>query len=227
MTQNAVTTYFDEANSWELDKAARAEKSERRAWSITYLALILAAILAAGYCFLLPLKTTEPFLVRVDSETGVPDIVTMLKEETIGFNEVMDKYWLAQYIEARETYDWQTLQHDYDRTVLLSCPNVGKEYVAQFEGPDALDRRFGKDVKATVHVVSVVPQKDGTGLVRFTKLVKRVDDLTNTVKPQHFLAVVAYNYSNATRLKESDRLQNPMGFQACSYRPSPEMVESK
>jgi type IV secretion system protein VirB8 len=216
----------DEAMDWEASKTLARERSERRAWTVAIASAIMTVLSWLAIVLMMPLKTTEAYVVRVDNATGVPDIVTAMEDKKVTGDEVMDKYWLAQYVLARETYDWHTLQQDYDKVGLLSSPNVGKEYAEQFEGKEALDKRYGEKIRATVKVISVVPSGADTGTVRFIKTTKRVDE-EGPGTATSWVATVAFEYRNPSIIKESQRLVNPFGFQVLSYRVDPEMIGGK
>jgi len=216
----------DEAMDWEASKTLARERSERRAWTVAIAAAIMTVLSWLAIVLMMPLKTTEAYVVRVDNATGVPDIVTAMEDKKVTGDEVMDKYWLAQYVLARETYDWHTLQQDYDKVGLLSSPNVGKEYAELFEGKEALDKRYGEKIRATVKVISVVPSGADTGTVRFIKTTKRVDE-EGPGATTSWVATIAFEYRNPSIIKESQRLVNPFGFQVLSYRVDPEMTGGK
>ncbi len=211
------------ALNWEAARIHSVEKSERRAWGIAMAAVVCAVLLVVAIALMLPLKQNTPYVIRVDNTTGVPDIVTAMDTKGVGFDEVMDKYWLAQYVRARETFDWYTIQKDYDTVGLLSSPRVGQEYAGLFEGKDAIDKKYGNQVRVTVEIVSVVPNGKGIGTVRFMKTMKRVDDQNAPGTVTKWVATVAYEYRNPSLIRESARLVNPFGFQVLSYRVDPEM----
>lgn len=217
---------FDEANEWEASRTEGIEKSERRAWRVAFCAIFVAIIAVAAVAMMVPLKETVPYLVRVDNTTGVPDLVSVMTTKNVTGIEVMDKYWLANYVRARENYDWYTLQHDYDTVRLMSAQNVGQGYAKQFEGPDALDKKNGKTVRTTISIISVVPTGPNTGTIRFIKTTKRVEEegQPGTGTTTKWIATVGFEYVNAPT-KESDRQVNPVGFQVLSYRVDPEMAE--
>lgn len=215
---------FEAANDWEASRIETIEASERRAWKVAMAAIIHGILAWIVVATLFPLKETIPYLYRSDTKTGVPDLITVMTDKQVSGDEVMDKYWLAQYVRARETYDWYTLQHDYDTVGLLSSPPVGAAYAQLFEGKDALDKKYGQSVRATVQIVSVVPDANTrTATVRFIKTTKRVDqEGPETVT--RWVATIAYEYRSTARIKESARLVNPFGFQVLSYRVDPELV---
>lgn len=220
--KSATQKVIDAGNDWEASRIEATEKSERRAWKVAGAFGVGFVLSTVALVLVMPLKETIPFLLTVDDKTGVPDIVTMMDEKGVSYSEVMDKYWMAQYVRAHETYDWYTLQNDYNTVGLLSSPNVGAEYAALFEGKDALDKKYGSGVKALVKITSVVPTGRGTGTVRFSKTTKRVDD-SGPGTTVRYVATISYEFVSASRLLESQRLINPFGFQVRSYRVDPEL----
>jgi len=214
---------FEAANDWEASRIQAIEASERRAWKVAIGAVIVAVLAWLVVVMLLPLKETIPYIYRTDTKTGVPDLITAMTDKQVTGDEVMDKYWLAQYVRARETYDWYTLQNDYDTVGLLSSAPVGAAYSQLFEGKDALDKKYGKSVRATTQIVSVVPDvSNRTAAVRFTKTTKRIEQ-EGPETTTRWVATIAYEYRSTARIKESARLVNPFGFQVLSYRVDPEL----
>lgn len=216
-------TQFEAALDWEAGRIGMIEKSERRAWVVALTAVAVTALSWLAIVLMMPLKETVPYVIRVDNTTGVPDIVTTMQDKRIGYDDVMDKYWVAQFVRARETYDWYTLQKDYNTVGLLSSPNVGKEYANLFEGSEALDKKWGKTYRTTVEVVSAVPNGRGIATVRLLKTASRADD-ANTKQVTKWIATVGYEYHNPSHMKETLRMINPFGFQVTSYRIDPELT---
>jgi type IV secretory pathway component VirB8 len=225
-TPTSEKTVFDAAIDWEASRVHTIEQSERRAWLVAMVAIGVSVLAIAAIAMMMPLKESVPYVIRVDNTTGVPDIVTAMTDKKITGDEVMDKYWLAQYVRARETYDWYTLQRDYNTVGLLSSANVGAGYAQLFEGKDALDKQYGKTMRTTVDILSVVPTGKNTGTVRFIKTTKRLDQEGSPGTVTKWVATLAYEYRNTALIKESARLVNPFGFQVLTYRVDPEMVGS-
>lgn len=218
---NAPSVY-DEALNWEAAHVRLVEKSERRAWKIAGAFGTITVLLGIGIAGMLPLKQHVPYLVRVNAQTGAPDILTSLDEKSVSYDTVMDKYWLSQYVIARETYDWYTLQKDYETVGMLSSPSEGQSYASQFQGDKALDKQYGSNVRTSVTIVSIVPNGKGIGTVRFAKTTKRTNE-TGDGETTHWIATIGYQYVNPSLMSESARLTNPLGFNVTSYRVDPEM----
>jgi len=219
---NAST--FREAADFDAQRTAMYEASEHRAWSMVRLLAVIAVLAVLSAVLVAYLKEdAQPMIVRVNQTTGQVEVITVLKDTRITYEDAMDKYWLAKFVRARETYDWYTVQDDYDRTRALSHPFVFKPYAALFSGENALDKKLGQSIRVTVDVISVQPNGSGTALVRFNKATARIDS------PDHktvatYIATVAYEYANPSKLNVNDRQQNPIGFQVVSYRADEEFA---
>jgi len=221
--QSKMHEYFGESNNWEASQRSNLQKSESRAWKIVYVACGMTLLSWMAIVLMMPLKESIPFVFRVDNTTGVIESVTSIKGKKVTVDDVMNKFWLAKYVRSRETYDWYTLQEDYDTVGLLSSDDTGKAYAVQFNGNDALDKKYGKATRVTVSIISAVPTSASTGTVRFSKTVKRVDD-DGPGTTSKWVATIGFEYKSSAFIKESQRLINPFGFQVLSYRVDPEMV---
>lgn len=217
---NREREYQQEALDWEASRVEVLERSAQRAWTVAGAAGVMTLLSWLAIVLMMPLKETVPYVVRVDNATGVPDIVTTLKDKQVGYDEVMDKYWVATYVRARESYDWYTLQTDYNTVNLLSDPKVAVDHNKQFDGPNAPDKKYGNGTRINTKISSIVLDGRGTATVRFSRVAKRLAEGTEEVS--RWVATIAYEYRNTASIKESLRLTNPFGFQALTYRVDPE-----
>lgn len=95
--------YFAEAKGWNADQLRSAERSRRLAWGVAAFASIVATVAVGAVAALAPLKSVEPFVVRVDRSTGAVDVMTALRsEKPLTYDEAVTKHFLAQYVRARE-----------------------------------------------------------------------------------------------------------------------------
>jgi type IV secretion system protein VirB8 len=219
-----------DALEWEAQRIFMIEKSERKAWYIAYAAFGVLALSWMAIVLMLPLNREKPYMVRVDNITGAVEIVTTLNDKRVTYDDIIDKYWIAKFVRAREKYDWYTLQNDYKEVGMLSTSEVGKEYAALFDGSDAMHKVYSKQFRVVVDVLSVVPTGNGTATVRIAKTIERLDanpaDGSKSKNVKKYIATVGYEYRNPSKISESLRLVNPLGFQAKSYRLDPELVST-
>lgn len=213
---------FNKAISWEDSTASQQARSERRAWRVVGIMGCVIVALAAAIVVMMPLKENTPYVWLVDEKTGRPELMTAIDAENVSLGEANDKYWLAQYVQARETYDWYTIQKDYDTVGLMSSPEVGTAYSKLFEGEDAIDRKYGQSVRETVKILSVVPAGKNIGTVRFSKSQQRTTDAGSSTT-QVWIATIGYEFRPGTYGRESTKLVNPFGFRVTSYRADAEL----
>ena len=212
--------FVQSANEFEKSRIQSVKRFSKISWSITFISLIVTVLSLFAVAMMSPLKTVEPFVIRVDNNTGATDIVTTLKNAEESYGEVVDKYWLNQYIRYRESYDWYTVQANYDAVMLLSNP-AEQTAIAGFMDSEAAPYKIFKDrYRVNVRVLSTswVGQ---TAQVRFEKTVVPLNSPDDAAAPSRFMATISYGYNNAPQA-EKDRLINPLGFQVVHYRVDPE-----
>ncbi|HDS1667636.1 virB8 family protein [Stenotrophomonas maltophilia] len=212
-----------DARTWEAKRVLAVERSERRAW-LTAGGLGVAVVsMAVAIAVMLPLKTTEVRVVRVDQSTGYVDYLTTATSTPREVEMVLDDHFLDGYVRSYESYDWYVLQQDYDRIGLYSSSSVGRDYAAKFSGSQDLTKVYGSNWKETVEILSISrsPSSDSIANVRFRKTKKRVDD-QGPGESRVWLAVIAFTKKPDEKAPESIRRLNPLGFTVTSYRAYPE-----
>ena len=223
-----INQYLAEAKGWDADISVQIKRSERRAWNCCILFTVIAVLQGGGLLCLLPLKTIEPFVIRVDNNSGLVDVVSTLTSHgnvKLKAQEALDKYWLGQYVQHRESYQWQTRSYDRKLIALLSADNVQQDYGAETDpkaNPQAPLNIYGQtaQVHTRIYAISFIAHDNVTGesqttaLVRYSKQVKRVGEVHPVT---HWVATITFVYRNAPMQLEDRRL-NPLGFQVVSYR---------
>ena len=214
--------YLEESRGLERDYLDELVRSKRAAWRVAAAAGVLVILALGAVVAVMPLKRVEAFVLRVDNATGSVDMVTTLRDGQTTYGEAVDKYFLNKYVLNRESYDYDTVQTAYDTTVLLSSPEVQREYLAVFEGPTARDKVLSNHTRIVVRVRSITPgTSKNTAVVRFSATRKQLNGAPDA--EENLVATIGFRYVGAA-MREQDRLVNPLGFQATSYRVDPEVV---
>jgi len=221
----AASDVYQEAANWETCRLEEAQKSESRAWKVAGCSVAVSAMLAVAIVVVMPLKENIPYVVKVDA-AGAVDIMTTLKDKAMSYDEVIDKYWLAKYVRAYESWEYYTAQEDYDFIGLTSSSEVAKQYAMLFQGPRAIDQVYGQQYMVKTKIVSVVPQGNGIAQVRFEKNVKPRQNPEADGQTSKWIATIGYEYKKVAKMKESQRLLNPLGFNVQSYRIDAEMIDA-
>ena len=81
--------YLKETQTWETDKVQEIIKSRKTAWIIAICSFIVACMAVLAVAALTPLKTVQPFVIRVDNATGIVDVVESLKDGKANYDEVL------------------------------------------------------------------------------------------------------------------------------------------
>lgn len=215
---------------FEASVIAMVKRSERRAWIVAMVSLFITVCLVAAIVYMLPLKEKIPYLVTVDLKRSTSTI-THLREDMaysgIYSSEALNRSQVVRFVQAREGYDWDTInEHDWEFVAAMSNDGVKTLFVRQFDGsPRAPDKKWGRNVAIRVKVNSIVfhglDEEKGirpTGATarfekwRFDKSTGKSEYLSSHV------ATLAYQYKANLKMSDNLRLRNPLGFQVTAYK---------
>lgn len=211
------------ADSWSRSVTADLERSRRIAWIVACVAAAVALLLAIALVILLPLKTTVPYTLLVDRQTGYVEALAPLDAQVIGADEALTRSFLMQYVIARESFDPSDLQRNYRAVGLWSAGEARRRYLADMrsDGPANPLNALPPGARVEVTVRSVSSLGPNRSLVRFTSEQRgRSGALELT---ENWAAVIDWRYSGA-EMSAEDRLVNPLGFQVTRYRKDPETL---
>jgi type IV secretion system protein VirB8 len=214
--------------AWEIDRALILERSERRAWWVAGAGAVVGLIGIAAVFVQGPLRSIVEIPIVVDRVTGEATIQQRLSVETIPPMAALDKHNLATFVRAREGYSWMFLQRDFDQVARMAVPAVFADYIRQFEGDGALQKKLAASEDWRIQVVGVRLSAAGrTGnrgeaQVTYDKVVRLTDRNLPEVMTRHVASVV-YEYQPKVLAKEKDRIENPFGFVVVAYRSDPEI----
>ncbi|EPZ8799270.1 virB8 family protein [Campylobacter coli] len=209
---------FNSAMDYEASFRYLIEKSNKRAWLIAFISIFIAIISIIAVVLLTPLKTIEPYVIRVDNTTGMVDILTMLDEKEIKANEALDKYFISTYVKAREGYYYDLLNQDYLLTQLMSSEKVANEYRALYEGDNARDQILKNSNEVSVQILSIVLGNSNgvkTSTIRAKIITKNLN--TRGLSESTKVITLSYDYILA-KASEENRILNPLGFKVTNYR---------
>lgn len=219
--------YFQKARGWEDDIDALRLKSERRAWWVASVAVVIAGVAVTGLAVLAPLRRAVPYVFEVDKASGLVQFVAAADDRSVqGYGELLDKHWVQRYVLAREGYYYPLLQSDYDTTLSLSARDVARQYALLFEGSDSRDQVLGAHTEERIDILSITLNPDQVShkaVVRFAKTTRNLTQSAGDVR-QIFLATLSYKYEPGAFGQEKDLIRNPLGFKVTAYRVDPEIA---
>ncbi|KAB2675195.1 virB8 family protein [Brucella tritici] len=222
VTTDNLKSYFEKARRFDQDRMIQVERSNRLAWSIAIASGIVAGISILAVASLAPLKTVEPFVVRVDNSTGIVDVVSALSATAGTYDEAVTKYFAAKYVRGREGYVWSEAQENFRTIALLSTQAEQARFAATYRGsnPQSPQNVYGRSATVRINIVSIALINQNVASVRYMRSVTRGEEVRTT----HFVATLTYSYANAP-MSSTDRLVNPLGFAVSEYRADPEAID--
>jgi len=219
--------YVAEASRWDLDRSVLLRQSTRYAWWVAIAASALAALSATAVAMLAPLKRVEPFVIRVDSSTGIVDVVPGYTGNA-DLPEAVTRHLVTQYVIQRERYIAAIAESDYQQVGAFHSAAMNQQWAALWNrmNPDSPLNRFADGAHVRVQVKSVTFLKQGHGAaevlqVRYLTALQRSVGAAEDV--EHFVATLQVAFVPASadvRL----RALNPLGFKVLEYRREPEVA---
>ncbi|WP_160011077.1 virB8 family protein [Rhizobium sp. 18055] len=210
-----LSQYWQAGASWEVELYRKERRSRKIAWVIAAISGGVALASLSALNLLLPLHQFEPYVVSVDKTTGFIEIARALKPGDLAQDEAVTTANIVRYLRARETYSPRELKDNYDLAQLYSTAQASADLRREFEpsNPKSKDKVLGRDTRISVTVKSLSFLNKATATVRFSTETRR----ENTIRREHWVAVVRYRYTTAP-LKNEYRFDNPLGFQVVEYR---------
>jgi type IV secretion system protein VirB8 len=211
------------AASWATSVTEDLERSSRRAWIVAIIAALIALLEAVALVFLVPLKTTVPYTLLVDRQTGNVEALAPLDAQVVSPDAALTRSFLVQYVIARESFSMPSLQVDYRKVSLLSDRRVREAYQRSMNAatPSSPLAVLPQDATIRTQVKSVSMLAEGRALIRFQTF--RVHQGATPQPPEHWAAVVNFRYALA-EMSAEDRYINPLGFQVTAYRRDAETI---
>lgn len=211
-----LKSYFAEAQSWDRERFVAANRSRHLAWIVAGAASVIALVGIGSVAMLSPLKTVVPYVVTVDRSTGATEVTQQLRgDKSITYDEAVRKYFLANYVRAREGWIPQARQEYFNQVLALSAPEEQHRWIAFYkkDNPDSPQNQLtaGDTVFVSVRAVSFI--SPSVAQVRFTKRLERDAQATETPA----IATITFDVMSKPE-SEAGRYANPLGFQVKSYR---------
>ena len=208
--------YLQEAASWDAERALQAQRYARVAWRVAVGACLCVLALTGAFIALLPLKRIEPYLIRVDSRTGVVDVVPPYRGGT-DFGRTVARYFLMRYISVCERFDYAMAETDYEQCGVFNSNGLNQALYAHWARGNPHSplnvHRDGSTVSVRIEAVSFLGRTAGgarLAQVRFERIERQADG-TRKGSGQ-WIATLTYRFT-AAPASAAARRWNPLGFE--------------
>lgn len=215
------------ASAWDQDRVELAQLSARRAWWTAAAGWTCALASSIALASLAPMKTVEPYVVRVDRSTGVVDVVPLADRQAKPADLVI-RYFLTHYVLVCERFNFATAESDYAECGAFQTPKENQQRYARWNrgNPQSPLNRYkdGTTVEARVESINFLdpigaPKR--VAQVRYLTIRRPADGSIGTVA--HFVVTARFQFQ-APSSDPAVRQMNPLGFKIVDFHPEPEVI---
>ena len=222
-----LDVYFREASSWDADRIAECKHSRRVAWRVAGAGWMCAVACAGSLALLTPLKRVEPFVVRVDGNSGIVDVVPVYAGDA-PMDETVTRYFLTHYVMVCEGFNFASAENDYEECGAFHSAQRNQAWYAQWTTTNPASplnlHKDGSSVRAQVESVSFFRRGNGasdTAQVRYLKAERPAGGIQERVT--HWIVTIQYTYAEPAKDPKTRRW-NPLGFRIVDFRSEPEVL---
>ena len=225
VSAESLAGYFREAASWDADRLLQVRITARRACQVAAAGWICAVAMAVSLILLMPLKRVEPFLVRVESTTGIVDVVPVYAGKA-GLEQSVTRYFLSHYVNVCERFNFTTAESDYEECGAFHSAQRNQAWYALWNPANPASplnaHKDGSSVRVQVQAVSFFQRASGVNdlaQVRYLRAERQGNAAAERLS--HWIATIQYAYvapSNDPRV----RRWNPLGFKVLELTAEPE-----
>ncbi|MGH8298146.1 MAG: virB8 family protein [Steroidobacteraceae bacterium] len=226
-TDRALQGYLEEAASWDADRVAQAARAAAVAWRVAAAGWLCAVAGAVALALLMPLKRVEPYLIRVDSSTGVVDVVPVYTGNA-PLGEAVARYFLTRYITVCEQFDYAMAESDYEECGAFNSARLNQAMYAKWNranpGSPLNVHRDGSTETVRIESVSFFKRASGASdlaQVRYARIERQGDGAPGRVT--HWIASIEYRYGRPPDDPRT-RSWNPLGFEVLDLGIEPEVL---
>ena len=168
----------------------------------------MAAIAVGAVAVLTPLKTVQPYVIRVDNATGVVDVVPALRG-AVSESEAVTRYLVTQYVTARERYVPALAESDYEQVGAYHSPLMNQAWAALWnrsnpESPLNV-HADGSTVRVQVTAVSFLAPGSGRRDLAQVRFVRTRGEGGAGPRAGHYVATLQYAFGEPSK---DDRLRS-------------------
>lgn len=213
--------FLNESQELEVDFLNEILLSREKSWKILFIVSGISILSLATTLFVI-YRYSQPIpehILTINKDNGAVNVQEVsLLQATKTMDETLDTYWASEFVNRFMSYDFYTIQKNYDVINTMSSPNVANQYQELYKWgkSDAFDKKAEDREVITTTINSVLlDQKNSIATIRYTTTRKvRSNPLSD--EPIHFIATLSYEYENRM-MTAAERANNPLGFTVLSF----------
>lgn len=220
--------YWRESASWETDRTHQWRESARIWRWVAAAGWTCALGVTVAIVVMMPLKRVVPYVIRVDSSTGIVDVVPEY-DARVQPSEVVTRYLLTHYVSVCQRFNFAMAQSDYTECGAFHSQHRNELWYAQWKrsNPESPLNLYkdGSVVQVTVTSVTFLKGIDrdpGLAQVRYLRRIQPAGDAAEQIS--HWIASIRYEYVQPAK-DARQRTMNPLGFKIVDFHAEQEAVQ--
>ncbi len=216
------TESLDKDISWNSNRYSTVIAQRNILLLFTLILLVAISVSILAIFKISTSSTIEPFVIEIDKKSGIVQLVDPVTVKQYSADEVLNNYFISEYIKAREVFDSYNYNYNYYTKVrLFSSPNVYSEFSNYIKSQNMNDLfNLYSDAKGELKIRSIQKLGNDALQVRFSIEFTRKDGNSSR---KNKIVVMSYKYASL-EMNDQQRYINPLGFQVISYRVDDEYV---
>lgn len=181
---------------------------------ILLVSVVVIVFLNFSISYIKSSKSIEPFVIEIEPKTGVPTVVEPLSVIAYSSNEVINRYFIWNFIKLREEYNYITFPRAQADMRLFSNDLVYSQYRRAVDQNNLQSpfNLYGQGSVRIAELKSLILQDQNTAQIRIRLSVEGAQRAT-----MDKIILLSFEYNNL-EISDDKRLINPLGFTITSYR---------
>ena len=167
-------------------------------------------------------RTIEPFVVEIEKKSGITTLVNPVSVKQYSADEVLNNYFIVEYVRSRELFDPNNFQYNYYKKVrLFSNQTTYGEFRnwIRLSNPTSPLNLYANVTSGYLKIRSLQHLRPGNVQIRFSLEFNH----PNGVIKKDRIATLSFQYATL-EMNEQERQINPLGFQITYYRADDEFL---
>ncbi len=218
-----VKTHLKKPKNWYIDRYMIVSVQRNLFFILSIVSTLVVLVCLLTIKSINEKRQLEPYIVEINKTTGIATAVVSdtLKQYTA--QNIIQEYFVVNYIMSREGYDPSTYVRDYfDYIRVMSDPAIYEAFRKTIDAsnPDSPINKIANTGIIKVTLKTVLPLSDNRMEIRISR--KQIIN-NNITEEKLFLVSVEYNFANL-ELSATERYINPLGFHVTKYTKTEEKI---
>ncbi|CAH57737.1 type IV secretion system protein [Ehrlichia ruminantium] len=210
------------AHSWHVSRYSSILIQRNILLFLTMLALCTVGVSVFVISNISKSRTIEPFVVEIEKKSGITTLVNPISVKQYSADEVLNNYFIIEYVRSRELFDPNNFQYNYYTKVrLLSDQTTYAEFRrwTRLSNPASPLNLYANVTSGILKIRSLQHLRPGNVQIRFSLEF----NTPNGVVKKDRIATLSFQYATL-EMNEQERQVNPLGFQITYYRADDEFL---